>query len=86
MVALAGDIYTGVRGIQWTADTFFEPVIYVMGNHEYYHRNAITLLPMARKRAAALGVHLLEQDEWRINGTLFLGCTLWTGFDSAQAP
>jgi Calcineurin-like phosphoesterase. len=81
-VVLAGDIHNGTIGIEWAARTFSEPVIYVMGNHEYYHHDAAELLARARECAADLGVHLLERDEVRIKGTRFLGCTLWTGFDA----
>lgn len=82
VVVLAGDINNGLTGIEWAARTFREPVIYVLGNHEYYDHDAATLLPQARECAAALGVHLLERDEVRISDTRFLGCTLWTGFDA----
>lgn len=81
-VMLAGDIHNGTAGIEWAARTFAERVIYVMGNHEYYHHDAAELLPRARECAADLGIHLLERDEVRIKGTRFLGCTLWTGFDA----
>jgi len=81
VVVLAGDIHSGLQGIEWAADTFSTPVIYVMGNHEYYGRDADVLLARARKRAAELGVHLLEKDEITIAGTRFLGCTLWSDFE-----
>jgi hypothetical protein len=81
-VVLAGDIHNGTVGIEWAARTFRVPVIYIMGNHEYYGYDATELLPRARACAADLGVYLLESDEVRINGTRFLGCTLWTGFDA----
>lgn len=81
-VVLAGDIHNDTIGIEWAARTFGAPVIYVMGNHEYYAHDAAALLPRARVCAADLGVHLLERDEILIGGTRFLGCTLWTGFDA----
>ncbi|MDN5752732.1 MAG: metallophosphoesterase [Nitrosospira sp.] len=81
-VVLAGDIHNGTAGIEWAARTFETPVIYVMGNHEFYAHDAAELLPHARACADDLGVYLLERDEAWICGTRFLGCTLWTGFDA----
>lgn len=80
VVVLAGDIHVGLNGMQWAAETFDKPIIYVMGNHEYYDHEALELLAAARVRAAELGVHLLENDEVMINGVRFLGCALWTDF------
>ncbi|MES1952914.1 hypothetical protein S4A8_18743 [Salinisphaera sp. S4-8] len=44
-VVLAGDIHNGTVGIEWAARTFRVPVIYIMGNHEYYGYDATELLP-----------------------------------------
>lgn len=82
VVVLAGDIHTGTRGIEWAAETFQRPILYVMGNHEYYGHDCVALLAEARRTAARLGVHLLERDAIRIQGRRFLGCTLWSGLDS----
>lgn len=79
VVVLAGDIHIGVAGVMWAARVFKErPVVYVMGNHEYYGQ-ALSLLP-AQLRAAAEGtnVHVLERERVIIDGVAFLGCTLWT--------
>lgn len=85
VVVLAGDIAKGTRGIEWAAETFRAPVVYVMGNHEYYGHDVTELLPQARKCAAELGVYLLENDEVCINNRRFLGCTLWSGFEAGPA-
>jgi len=40
IVVLAGDIGVGTGGIEWAARQFSErTVIYVPGNHEYYHHD-----------------------------------------------
>ncbi|GAB3677846.1 metallophosphoesterase family protein [Salinisphaera aquimarina] len=57
-----------------------------MGNHEFFGKDAPILLIKARALAAERGVHLLERDELEILGQRFLGCTLWTGFDSGPLP
>jgi predicted phosphodiesterase len=37
VVVLAGDINLGTKGIEWIKSTITDiPVIYVLGNHEYY--------------------------------------------------
>lgn len=82
IVVLAGDISTGIRGLEWAADTFAAPIVYVMGNHEYYGHDAAALLPRARECAADWGIHLLERDEITLEGMRFLGCTLWSGFEA----
>lgn len=83
---LAGDIGTGIEGIQWAADTFDIPVIYVMGNHEYYHHDYHQLRCDARKAAEALGVHLLDGDVLEIGELRFAGCTLWTDYEANRQP
>ena len=37
VVVLAGDVHVKNRGLQWIFDQKFEiPVLYVLGNHEFY--------------------------------------------------
>ena len=37
VVVLAGDVHVKDRGLQWIFDRKFEiPVLYVLGNHEFY--------------------------------------------------
>ena len=88
VVVLAGDIHNSTRGLEIAAQMWPDtPVVYVLGNHEYYGRRDFhRTLAAARERAAQLGIHLLENDEVRILGVRFLGCTLWSGLDSATAP
>jgi len=86
LVVLAGDIDNSTEGIAWAGRTFTRPTLYVMGNHEYYGQDAPMLLQAARVLAAQCGVYLLDRDEVRILGKRFVGCTLWTGFDSGPLP
>ncbi len=89
LVLLAGDIHTGLRGIVYAeqlADYFNAPVVYVAGNHEYYHHYIDVLQPALHKAAAhSKGrVHFLDNDaaSFTIAGQRVhvLGCTLWTDF------
>jgi len=84
IIVLAGDINTGVRGIEWAVIESIahdKPILYVMGNHEYYGHAYPHLLKKARKLIDGTNVHLLENDEYVIDDTRFLGCTLWTDYD-----
>lgn len=79
VVVLAGDIDLGTQGIYWAQKAFaHRPVLYVLGNHEFYGRDWNGLISEARAAAAGSNVHLLEQDSLVIGGMHFLGCSLWT--------
>lgn len=80
LTVLAGDIDIGLAGIEW-ALTINRPVIYVMGNHEFYGQQPMAYLwRKAREKVAGTNVHLLENEEVVIEGIRFLGATLWTDF------
>jgi Icc-related predicted phosphoesterase len=87
LVVLAGDIHQGTGALQWTREHFAgAPVVYVLGNHEFY-RNSIPELTMTLKREAkGSNVHILENDSVEINGFTFVGCTLWTDFRLYSEP
>ena len=81
-IILAGDIYTGVQGIQWARQSFpNKPIVYVSGNHEFYGNHWDLLLDQLRKKAQIQEVHFLENESVAIAGIRFLGATLWTDFD-----
>lgn len=56
------------------------PILMVLGNHEYYRRFVPDELALARSRAAAFNVHLMECDTVVVNGVRFAGATLWTDY------
>ncbi len=89
VIVLAGDIDVGLNGFRWAAneaERIKKPVIYVAGNHEFYHHD-IDLLAEMRGFAAKSGeVHFLENDELIIGEIRFLGCTLWTDYRAAGDP
>lgn len=88
LVVLAGDIGIGTEGIAWAAKAYAgRPVVYVLGNHEFYGQDFRTLIGEAREAAAATrNVHLLEEEALDIKGVRVLGCTLWTDFALREAP
>ena len=81
IVILAGDIHVGVKGMAWARDHFpRSEIIYVAGNHEYYHHNYQILLKQFRNKAEQYNIHFLENDEVVLHDIRFLGCTLWTDY------
>lgn len=55
-------------------------MIYVLGNHEYYHQNWDSLPDRAREAPSGSNVHLLENESVTVAGLKILGCSLWTDF------
>lgn len=83
VLVLAGDIGIGTHGLDWAADLSQEhgkPVLYVAGNHEFYHHEYRHTLAALRETAQRRGVLFLEQDAVVIGGVRFLGTTLWTDY------
>ncbi|NKB38727.1 MAG: metallophosphoesterase [Gammaproteobacteria bacterium] len=79
VVVFAGDINVGTDGLEWIqAQNINKPLIYVLGNHEYY-RHDFTLIEEIR-RLAGPDTHILDCDAIELAGVRFLGCTLWTDF------
>ncbi|MGB6306393.1 MAG: metallophosphoesterase [Steroidobacteraceae bacterium] len=80
-VVLAGDIHIGVRGLEWAREQFPTlPIIYVVGNHEFYGGQMQQVSAALRDAADRLEVSVLDRGELLLEGTRFLGATLWTDF------
>ena len=57
----------------------FPHVIYVMGNHEFYHGKFYAGIDYMREECARFpNIYLLEQDTKIIDDVAFIGGTLWT--------
>ena len=81
VVVLAGDVHTGRNGLKWIRSAIPEtPVIYVLGNHEFYGQTLPKLTDELQVEAEGANVHVLENDRIEIAGVTFLGATLWTDF------
>src|SRR5262245_38465918 len=86
VVVLAGDILTEHYGLTWARQAFPDkPIVYVMGNHEFYDAHYERVLDRAREEASKQQIHLLEKDQVVIDSVRFLGTTLWTDFE-VEAP
>jgi predicted phosphodiesterase len=77
VVVLAGDIGVGASGLHWAREQFSgKPVVYVLGNHEFYHQSIPELTFELKKRCNNGNVHILENETFEFDGYTFLGCTL----------
>ena len=64
----------------------FSHVIYVMGNHEYYHSDFATALgDMRRKLAHLPNLYVMERDVKVIGDVTFIGGTLWTDMNNQDS-
>jgi predicted phosphodiesterase len=86
-VILAGDVHLGREGWRWARKQFpRQPVIYILGNHEFYRHSLPGLTELLRNETDGSHICLLENDSVEINGYTFLGCTLWTDFQLTGSP
>jgi predicted phosphodiesterase len=82
VIVLAGDVDHGVKGLHWARKTFPEtPIIYVLGNHEFYGHDWDRLIDDCRTVAETLKIDFLEDAATVIDGVRFLGASLWVSFD-----
>lgn len=83
VVVLAGDIHLHTRGIEWASDVFIargQPVIYVPGNHEFYHSDYGNMRTKILNKGKECGVTVLMNNTVTLHDVRFLGSTLWTDF------
>jgi Icc-related predicted phosphoesterase len=87
VVVLAGDVHVKNRGLQWIFDQKFEiPVLYILGNHEFYREKFPGLIDELKMGAEGTNVHVLENDSVEIGGHRFFGCTLWSDMELLNDP
>ena len=82
-LVLAGDIHTTPKGVQEVIEIIRKksdvPIIYVLGNHEYYGQVFPDTLSLYDLRCRSLkNVYLLEKSSVVIDDIRFLGTTLWS--------
>jgi predicted phosphodiesterase len=77
IIVAAGDIGVSTEGVDWLK-ALKKPVIYVAGNHEFYHQEYLQTINLIRRQCAGSNVHFLENDCFVYEGVRFLGCTLWS--------
>lgn len=63
----------------------FPHVIYIAGNHEFYHGKFIGSLQDLRNECAKFpNVYFMENESRTINDVTFIGCTLWTDMNKGD--
>jgi len=63
----------------------FPHVVYVAGNHEFYHGKWVKGIQYLRETCAVYpNVHFLERDCVKIDDVTFVGGTLWTNMNKAD--
>ncbi len=87
LLILAGDVNLGIKGISWIKENIKDiPVLYVLGNHEYYKGSYPKTLNKIMSEANGSNVHVLENKSIELNGITFHGTTLWTDFSIFGSP
>lgn len=57
----------------------FEHVLYIPGNHEHYNGDVSTTMDILRRSLAEFkNVRVMDAESVEIDGTVFVGATLWT--------
>jgi Icc-related predicted phosphoesterase len=87
LVIFAGDVNIGEKGLLWIKEKISRvPVLYVLGNHEYYRSSYPKLLSKLLQSSIGTNVHVLENSSVEIDGIRFHGTTLWTSFELFGDP
>lgn len=87
LVILAGDVDLGTKGISWIRQHVPDkPVLYVLGNHEYYKGSYPRTLHKIQEAAEGSNIIVLENSSVTLNGVTFHGATLWTDFSLLGDP
>ncbi|GAB0156908.1 metallophosphoesterase [Chryseobacterium sp. Alg-005] len=87
VVVLAGDVNLGTKGVEWIKSKIPDkPVMYVLGNHEYYKGSYPKTLNKIKEAAIGSNVIVLEDNFVDLDGIRFHGTTLWTDFSIFGDP
>lgn len=63
----------------------FPNVVYVAGNHEFYHCKWKKTLDVLRETMENYtNIHFLENDTLKVDDVTFIGCTLWTDMNNGD--
>src|SRR5438128_2730449 len=74
VLLLAGDIHMGREGRRWIRRHFADkPVVYVLGNHEFYRHSIPGLTETLKQETARSHIHVLENTVVELGGFAFLG-------------
>jgi Calcineurin-like phosphoesterase len=82
VLVVAGDLIPRAeRGVKWLRERVTDrPIIYVVGNHEFYGADEFRTVEKAKAAAAGTSIHVLQCETVRIDDVTFAGATTWTDF------
>lgn len=87
LVIFAGDTHLGTKGIDWIKTKIkYIPVIYILGNHEYYKGSYPKTLDKIKAATRDSNIIVLENESFDMDGIRFHGATLWTDFSLFGNP
>jgi Icc-related predicted phosphoesterase len=91
VLVLAGDVHNADSAPSWIHQNFGPlgiPIVYIAGNHEFYHGHWDNSLKFLREECRKYPeIHFLENDSWlHPAGVRFMGATLWTNFSLHDNP
>jgi len=80
VVILAGDIGIGTTGIEWALEYFpmDKEILYLAGNHEFYHQDYHQFRIDARKAVEGTRIKLLDPGVVEYDDCVVIGATLWS--------
>lgn len=82
VVVVAGDLHVGTQGIKWLKEHIKRiPVLYVLGNHEYYDKVYPDICYDIEKEIFGSNIILLDNNNVMFDDVVFIGSTLWTDFN-----
>lgn len=79
VLVLAGDIEKGTAGVELFSD-WPTPVLYVLGNHEFYGRDLDRVRADVQSAARGTSVRILDNEVVDFGGVRFISTTLWTDY------
>lgn len=87
VVVLAGDIWTGMNGVEWSRRVVpnNKHIVYIPGNHCYYGKD-YTVLSEAFRNYKYENVHILMGDSIKLDDVTFIGATLWSKAELSGYP
>lgn len=90
VIVLAGDIDNGMLGIEWAvreSERLSKTIIYVPGNHEYYHHEYFNVKKELPNICVDSNVHCLDCGVFVSADVRIIGATLWTDYAfNSQIP
>ncbi|HFD11776.1 MAG TPA: metallophosphoesterase [Crenotrichaceae bacterium] len=82
VIIAAGDIGIYQQGVEWLAE-IDKPVLYVAGNHEFYHHEYNDTISTIQESCASTNIQFMDKRSVIIGNSRFLGCTLWIDAEKA---